>query len=60
MLRPWRISWLGVIWIVIGILVAAAHHFFDHLTTIGAFVSALLAILLWPLILLGVNFTISI
>ena len=59
-LRPRRISWLPLLWIVIGVIVAASHHFFDHLTTIGAFVSALLAILLWPLVLLGVRITISI
>jgi hypothetical protein len=55
-----RLSWGVMLWIVIGAVVAASHHFFDHLTTIGAFLSALLAILLWPLVLLGVNVTISI
>jgi hypothetical protein len=55
-----RMSLIPVIWIVIGVIVAASHHFFDHLNTIGALLSALLAILLWPLVLLGVNLTISI
>lgn len=52
------LSLLGVLWIVIGVLVAASHHYFDHLTTAGSFVSAVLVILLWPLILLGVKITI--
>jgi hypothetical protein len=55
-----RLSLGSLIWIVIGVLVAASHHFFDHLNTIGAWLSALLAILLWPLVLLGVNVTITI
>jgi hypothetical protein len=55
-----RLSLISIIWIVIGVLVAASHHYFDHLTTIGAFLSAVLAILLWPLVLLGVHLTISI
>ena len=48
-------SLLLVIWIVIGVVVAASHHFFEHLGTIGAVLSAIFAVILWPLILLGVN-----
>lgn len=51
-------SLLPIIWIVIGIVVAATHHFFEHLSTIGAILSAILAVLLWPLILLGVKIAI--
>jgi hypothetical protein len=51
-------SILPLIWIVIGIVVAATHHFFAHLTTIGAILSAILAVILWPLILLGVKIAI--
>jgi hypothetical protein len=53
-----RRSLIPIIWIVIGVVVAASHHFFDHLAALGAFLSAVLAILLWPLVLLGVNVTI--
>jgi hypothetical protein len=53
-------SLLPLIWIVIGVVVAANHHFFDHLTTIGAILSAVLAVILWPLILLGVKIAIVI
>jgi hypothetical protein len=40
--------------------VAATHHFFDHVSTFGGILSAILAVLLWPLILLGVKIAISI
>jgi hypothetical protein len=53
-------SLLPVVWIVIGVIVAAAHHFFDHLGTIGAILSAIFAVILWPLILLGVKIAIAI
>ncbi len=51
---------LPLLWIVIGIVVAATHNFFDHIGTIGAILSAILAVLLWPLVLLGVKITIGI
>jgi hypothetical protein len=49
-----------MIWIVIGVVVAATHHFFDHVGTIGAILSAVLAVILWPLVLLGVKLAIAI
>ena len=50
----------GIIWLVLGVLVAATHHFFDNLSTVGAVLSALLAVILWPLVLLGVKLSIVI
>lgn len=50
-----RIS-LGVaIWVVIGAIVAAQHHFFDHLNGLSPILSAVLAVLVWPLVLLKVH-----
>ncbi|HEV7464985.1 MAG TPA: hypothetical protein VGP96_01705 [Candidatus Dormibacteraeota bacterium] len=46
-------------WLVIGVVVASTHHYFDNLGTLGAVISALLAVLLWPLVLLGTTITIS-
>jgi len=46
---------LALIWIGIGIAVAATHHYFNHLSTWRQILSALLAILLWPLVLLGID-----
>jgi hypothetical protein len=54
------VSLLPLLWLVIGIVVAATHHFFAHLNTIGAILSAILAVILWPLILLGVKIAIAI
>ena len=44
-----------VIWLVIGVLVAAAHHYFNHVGSLKPLISALLAVGLWPLVLLGIN-----
>lgn len=45
----------AAIYVVLGILVAVAHDYFDHLTTLGRLLSALLAVLLWPLLLFGLD-----
>jgi hypothetical protein len=47
---------LVVIYIIIGAFVAAGHHYFEHLDTVRPIASAVLAVLLWPLVLLGVSF----
>jgi hypothetical protein len=50
-----RLDLLAVIYLVAGAIVAATHHYFTHLHTIQRFGSAALAVLLWPLIFLGIN-----
>jgi Mn2+/Fe2+ NRAMP family transporter len=47
---------LFVIYIIIGVIVAAGHHYFEHLDAVRPIASAVLAVLLWPLVLLGVSF----
>jgi ABC-type anion transport system duplicated permease subunit len=49
-----------IVWVVIGVIVASNHNYLENLKTLGAILSALLAILLWPLILLGTKITINI
>ena len=44
-----------VIWLIVGIVVAASHHYLRHVHNLKPIVSLVLAILLWPLVLLGVN-----
>lgn len=44
-----------IIWLVIGVLLAASHHYFTNINGIRPVVSAALAIVLWPLLLLGIN-----
>ena len=45
----------GAIYLVIGFLVALAQSYFDHLSTFGRLLSAVLAVMLWPLLLLGID-----
>jgi hypothetical protein len=48
-----------IVYVVIGAFVAAANHYFAHVGTLGRIASAVFAILLWPLILFGVDIRIS-
>jgi len=48
-------SILGVAYLVVGVVVAWGHAFFTHLNAVMPIASAALAVVLWPLILLGVN-----
>jgi hypothetical protein len=50
-----RISFLGVIYLIIGLVVAANHDYLDSLGGVRAVISAVLAIVLWPLVLLGID-----
>ena len=52
MFRP---SFIGIIYIVIGVAIAAANDYFERLNTLRQVLSALLAIALWPLVLLGID-----
>lgn len=46
---------LYLIYLVIGLIVASTHHYLSNLDSIRRFLSAILAILLWPLLLLGID-----
>jgi hypothetical protein len=48
-------SLLFVVYLVIGGIVSATHHYWSNLDTAKQIISALLAVILWPLILVGVN-----
>lgn len=48
-------SLLGLIYIIVGVAVAASYDYFDNLETLRRFLSAGLAIFLWPLLLLGID-----
>jgi ABC-type Na+ efflux pump permease subunit len=54
-----RISFLGFVYLVIGIIVAAVNDYFDNMNTFKQVVEALIAVLIWPLILLGVEININ-
>jgi Mn2+/Fe2+ NRAMP family transporter len=46
---------LIIVYLVIGVVIANSHHYFTHLNSVTAVLSALLAVVLWPLVLFGVN-----
>jgi hypothetical protein len=49
------ISLLGLIYVGVGVAIAASHDYFDHVSGWRGVLSAIFAIFLWPLILLGIN-----
>ena len=44
-----------VIWVVIGLLVAANRGFLGHLDSVSGGLSAVLAVLAWPLVVFNVH-----
>ena len=48
-------SVLFVLYVIIGVVVAAGHQYFEHVDALKPIASAVLAVLLWPLVLLGVD-----
>lgn len=49
----------GIVYLVLGLLVAASQDYFDHLTTLGRLLSAIIAVIIWPLLLFGIDVRIS-
>lgn len=50
-----RINLLGLIYLIIGIVVAATHDYFENIGHAKRIISAVLAVVLWPLVLIGVD-----
>ena len=55
-LRGRQVSLGVVVWIVIGLVVAANKDFLDDLGSLERVLSAILAVAVWPLVLLDVHF----
>jgi predicted branched-subunit amino acid permease len=51
-------SLIWVLYLVIGVIVAAKHHYFDHLGSLDAIVSMIFEVLLWPLVILGIDISV--
>ena len=49
------VSWFVALYLIIGGIVAATHEYWSNLQTLKTIVSAVVATLLWPLILVGVD-----
>ncbi len=50
-----RPSLLAIAWLVIGLIVAANNGYLGAIENLASLLSALLAIILWPLVLLGIS-----
>jgi ABC-type anion transport system duplicated permease subunit len=50
-----RLSLSTVIWLIVGVLLASSHHYLRHVNALKPVISAVLAVVLWPLLLLGIN-----
>jgi phosphotransferase system glucose/maltose/N-acetylglucosamine-specific IIC component len=48
-------SLLFFVYVVIGLVVASGHHYFAYLNSAKPIASAILAVLLWPLVIFGVK-----
>jgi hypothetical protein len=46
---------LTIAYVVVGVIVASGHHYFSHVDHIKQVAEAALAVILWPLVLLGVS-----
>jgi hypothetical protein len=44
-----------LVYILVGVLIANDHHYLNSVDTLNSVVSAILAVLLWPLVILGVD-----
>jgi hypothetical protein len=50
-----RSGFTSLVYLVVGAVIASSHHYFTHVSTLKPLASAVLAVALWPLLLLGIN-----
>lgn len=50
---------IPVLWVIIGVVVAAIYDYFDSLGTIGRILTVIVAVLFWPILLFGFDVTIQ-
>jgi hypothetical protein len=55
MKRSGGIGFVGLVYIGVGVAIAATHHYFQHVHGWRGVLSAIFAVFLWPLVLLGIN-----
>jgi hypothetical protein len=59
MRRPIRSHFLWIVYLVIGVIVAISEEYFDFNFPWKPLLSAILAVLLWPLLLVGIDLRIK-
>jgi hypothetical protein len=55
MRRGRGVSLLTLVYLGVGVAIAASHHYFQNVHGWRGVLSAIFAIFLWPLVLLGIN-----
>jgi hypothetical protein len=55
MRRGRGVSLLSLVYVGVGVAIAASHDYFQHVHGWRGVLSAIFAIFLWPLVLLGIN-----
>jgi hypothetical protein len=50
---------IAIVYLVVGVLVAAARGYLGGIDGVNDLISAVLAVVLWPLVLLGIDFEIG-
>ena len=50
---------IPVLWVIVGVVVAAVYDYFDSLGTVGRVLSVIVAVLFWPILLFGFDVTIQ-
>ena len=53
--RSRGVSLFALVYVIVGVAIAASHNYFDHVHGWRGVLSALFAVFLWPLILLGID-----
>ena len=54
-----RALFLPLVWVAVGVIVAAIYDYFDSLGTVGKVLTAVAAVVLWPLLLFGFEISIT-
>lgn len=50
---------LALVYAIVGAFVAAANHYFSHVGSLKGVVNAIIAIIIWPLVLIGIDIRVS-
>ncbi len=54
-----RLLFLPMVWIVVGVVVAAIYDYFETLGTTGKILTAVAAVVLWPMLPFGFDIKIT-
>jgi hypothetical protein len=54
-----RVFFVPIVYLVIGVVVAAIYDYFETLGTVGRVLTAIAAVILWPLLLFGFDISIQ-